>query len=112
MKFMPWIRNVYLVTANQTPCWLKRTDRIIVVDHSEILPHSVLPTFNSRTIEQGIKNIKGLSDYYIYMNDDVFVMKNTSISDFMDMNGHKFYSWKTSPDCNKHCTFTTFAINS
>lgn len=103
MKYMPWIRNIYIVTANQTPAWIKKSERIKIIDHSEILPSSVLPTFNSAAIEQGIKNIEGLSEYYFYMNDDFFVMKNTNMDTFMDETGHKFYSWNTRPNCNKQC---------
>ena len=43
-----------------------------------------LPTFNTRSIETMIWNIKGLSDYFIYMNDDFFFNQPVRINDFLD----------------------------
>ena len=72
--FAPWIRRIHLVTAGQVPDWLDTTDpRIRLVDHRDILPASALPTFNSHAIETGLHRIDGLSEQYLYFNDDVFL---------------------------------------
>lgn len=75
-KFAPWIRNIYLVTDNQTPDFLtadvKTKYNVTIVDHREIFRNheNVLPTFNSRTIETAIWKIPGLAEKFIYFNDD------------------------------------------
>jgi Stealth protein CR2, conserved region 2/Stealth protein CR1, conserved region 1/Stealth protein CR4, conserved region 4/Stealth protein CR3, conserved region 3 len=69
-----WIRRIYLVTADQVPSWLDTDDeRIEVVSHREILPEHCLPTFNSHAIEAALHRIEGLSEHFVYFNDDVFV---------------------------------------
>ena len=75
-KYLPWVNKIYIVTDNQVPVWLN-TDhpKIKIIDHKEILPPDALPVFNSMAIETGIANIEGLSEHFIYANDDVFVDK-------------------------------------
>nr|WP_306427860.1 Stealth CR1 domain-containing protein [Brevibacterium sp. 50QC2O2] len=73
--YMPWVRHIYLVTDKQIPSWLD-TDNpgITVVDHRDIFTNqSNLPTYNSNAIISQIHHIDGLSDRFIYMNDDVFI---------------------------------------
>jgi len=71
-RFFPGHGHVYLVTDGQTPRWLKASSRITVVSHQELLPANRLPTFDSGNIESYIHRIPGLSERYIYLNDDVF----------------------------------------
>lgn len=72
---LPWINRIYLVTAGQRPAWLaEENPRLTVVDHREIFgdPVQCLPTFNSHAIEAQLANIPGLSEHFLYVNDDVF----------------------------------------
>ena len=72
---LPWIDKIYLVTAGQRPAWLaEEHPRLTVVDHREIFsnPDRCLPTFNSHAIESQLPNIPGLSEHFLYVNDDVF----------------------------------------
>jgi hypothetical protein len=72
--YASWVRKIYIVTDQQVPPWLN-TDhpKIEVVDHSQIFQDpSVLPVFNSHAIESQLHHIEGLSDHYLYLNDDVF----------------------------------------
>ncbi|WP_069132426.1 stealth family protein [Rhodohalobacter halophilus] len=75
-KFAPWIRNIYLVTDNQIPAFLNRQAqknfKVKVVDHTEIFKSYewALPTFNTRSIESVLWRIPGLSEKFIYFNDD------------------------------------------
>lgn len=79
--FAPWIRRVYLVTDMQRPEWLAPS--VTVVDHREILAdHGQLPTFNSHAIESALHRIPGLSEHYLYFNDDVMLGNRVSPSDF------------------------------
>lgn len=80
---MPFVRKVHLVVArdSQVPKWVNR-DEVNVVLHSDIIPEQFLPTFNCNPIEMHLHRIKGLSDRYIYFNDDVFPMRRCEASDF------------------------------
>ena len=69
-----WVRRIFIVTADQVPAWLDTDhERIEVVAHRDILPESCLPTFNSHAIEAALHRIEGLSEHFVYFNDDVFV---------------------------------------
>lgn len=75
-KFAPWVNMIYIVTADQTPSWLNvNHPKIRLVSHGEIIEPRHLPTFNSHTIELSIPHIKGLSERFLYANDDMFIAK-------------------------------------
>lgn len=106
-KYAPWIRHVYIVTNGQIPHWLNlEHPRMSVVQHSDIFanPSQDLPTFSSPAIEANLHRIQGLSDKFLYMNDDVFLGKPVWPSDFYDeTDGQKIYfSWPL-PDCEPGC---------
>ncbi|MEW2292548.1 stealth family protein [Streptomyces sp. NPDC006743] len=92
--YAPWVRNIYLVTADQTPEWLN-TDhpRIKVVSHKEIFKDpDALPTFNSHAIESQLHHIEGLSEHFLYFNDDVMLGQEVLPQHFFLPNGlGKFY---------------------
>ena len=72
-QFFPGHGHVYLVTDRQTPTWLRRHPGLTVIDHRELMPACALPNFDSGNIESYIHLIPGLSERYIYFNDDVFL---------------------------------------
>ncbi|GII99324.1 Stealth-like protein [Sediminihabitans luteus] len=69
-----WVNRIVVVSDGQVPAWLDRTnERVVVVDHREIFSDpGVLPVFNSHAIESQLHHVPGLSDRYLYLNDDVF----------------------------------------
>ncbi|GGW65538.1 exopolysaccharide phosphotransferase [Streptomyces lucensis JCM 4490] len=72
--YADFVRHIYIVTDGQKPHWLDDTaPGITVVDHRDIFPADALPVFNSHAIETRLHHIPGLSDHYLYFNDDVFV---------------------------------------
>lgn len=86
--FAPFVRNVYLVTHGHSPSWLAQNDRIRVVPHHEIFPDpTVLPTFNSHSIEASLHRIPGLAENFIYFNDDVFLGREVRFEDFYTKGG-------------------------
>lgn len=86
--FAPFVRHIYLVTADQRPHWLRPHPKIRVVSHREIFPDSaVLPTFNSHAIEACLHRIPGLSENFLYFNDDVFLGRETTEADFFTQAG-------------------------
>ena len=73
---MPWIRHVFLVVDDElvVPAWISQ--EVKIVRHKEIFlgaHRACLPTFNSQAIETVLHKIKGISDPFIYFNDDVFI---------------------------------------
>lgn len=86
-KNLPWINKIHLIVANesQIPNWIDK-DKIHIVLHEDIIPAKLLPTFNSSTIEMFYNNIVGLSDRFIYGNDDMFVLNPCDETDFFNGN--------------------------
>ncbi len=87
--YADWIRHVYLVTDDQVPDWLDTTNpRITVVSHRELFgDRGRLPTFNSHAIETQLHHLDGLSEHYLYLNDDVFFGRPVGPGLFFDGNG-------------------------
>ncbi|MFG2591898.1 stealth family protein [Streptomyces sp. NPDC048438] len=85
----PWVRHIYLVTDRQRPEWLNlRSPRLTVVDHTEIFQDpAALPTYNSHAIESQLHHIEGLSEHFLYFNDDMFLGCPTAPKDFFLSNG-------------------------
>ena len=87
-QYSPWINKIHIVTDGQTPDWLNISHpKIHMVDHTEILPPEELPTFNSVVIEHALHRIPGLSEHFIYANDDMFFNRPTAPSDFFTREG-------------------------
>ncbi len=84
-----WVRHVYLVTDGQVPDWLDTTNpRITVVSHRELFGNrGRLPTFNSHAIESQLHHVPGLSDHFLYLNDDFFFGRPVDPRLFFDGNG-------------------------
>lgn len=87
--YAPWVRHVYLVTDGQRPEWLREdSDWVTVVDHRDIAPAgTVLPTFNSQAIEANLHRIEGLSEHFLYFNDDMFLSSPVQPELFFHANG-------------------------
>ncbi len=82
-KYAQWINKIYIVTDNQIPEWLNLNHpKIKIVDHKEIMPINARPNFNAFTIEHYIVNIKGLSEHFLYANDDMMFSNEVVPGDF------------------------------
>ncbi len=88
-RFAPFVRRVHVVTAGQVPSWLDTPNpRVSVVDHEEIFPDPThLPTFNSHAIEANLHRIEGLSEHFLYCNDDFFFGRPLQPEKFFHANG-------------------------
>lgn len=84
---MPWIGSVYIVTDGQRPNWDHVDDKIKFVAHEEFISSRYLPTFNSHVIEANLHKITGLSENFIYFNDDVFAARALAKGHFFSSNG-------------------------
>ncbi|WP_431711910.1 stealth conserved region 3 domain-containing protein [Glutamicibacter uratoxydans] len=87
-SFMPWVRNIYLVTADQYPKWLAEESEIKVITHREIFPEpEVLPVFNSHAIESCLHRIPGLAEHFLYFNDDTMLLRLQDPANYFHGNG-------------------------
>ncbi|CAH2277571.1 N-acetylglucosamine-1-phosphotransferase subunits alpha beta isoform X1 [Pelobates cultripes] len=105
-KFAPWVRHIFIVTNGQIPSWLNLDNpRVTIVTHHDIfLNTSHLPTFSSPAIESHIHRIPGLSQKFIYMNDDVMFGTNVWPDDFYSHSkGQKVYLTWPVPNCAEGC---------
>lgn len=73
-KYAPWVHKVYLITNGKFPDWINKDNpKLVLVKHEDYIPKECLPTFNSCTIELHMHRIKGLSEHFVYFNDDTFL---------------------------------------
>lgn len=86
-QFMPWVRDVVLVTSGQAPPEWLDTDAVRVVAHADFMAATALPTFNSHAIESALWRIEGLAEHFIYFNDDVLVTRAVRPNDFFSPAG-------------------------
>jgi hypothetical protein len=82
-QYAPWVNKVYLVTNGKNPDWINtKCPKLVLVKHSDYIPDKYLPTFNSRTIELNFDKIVGLSECFVYFNDDTYLNAPTKPEDF------------------------------
>lgn len=86
-KYAPWVNKIHFVTYGHLPQWLNcNAPKLNIVKHSEFIPEKYLPTFSSHPIELNMHRIKGLSEHFVYFNDDFFL--NAPVSqDYFFKNG-------------------------
>ena len=92
LKFAPFVRNIFIVTDQQVPkidrsvkkYFPERINDIYIVDHKEIFEgyEQHIPTFNSICISNMLWRIKGLSDQFVYFNDDIFLLRHIFPTDW------------------------------
>lgn len=82
----PWVRHVYLLTCRpQVPRWLiKDHPKLTVVHHDEVMPAALLPTFNSFAIISHMHLIPGLSENFLYLEDDMVFLRSVERESFTD----------------------------
>jgi hypothetical protein len=95
-KFAPWRGRVFVVTSRpQCPPWLNRSHPAVrVVHHDEIMPATMLPTYNSFAIQSWLHTIPGLSRRFVSFDDDMLLMSPTAAGDFVGEDGRIRYSLK------------------
>lgn len=85
-KFMPFVRTIYILLAreSQHKDWMDE-EGVRVVYHREFIPEHFLPTFGL-TFELFLHKIPGLSERFIYGNDDMFPLGPLTEQDFFEGN--------------------------
>ncbi len=104
-RFAPFVRKIFIITDNQNPDldlfifenFPESNISIEIVDHSIIFRgyENVLPVFNSRAIETCTFRIPGLSENYVYLNDDFFLIRPIQLTDwFVDDKIVAYGNWR------------------
>ena len=71
--YAPWIRRIFIVTDSPAPAWLAHHAAVTLVRSEEFFAdRDALPTHNSHAVESQLHNIEGLSEHFLYSNDDMF----------------------------------------
>ena len=82
-NYAPWVNKIYFVTWGHVPSWLNTENpKLKVVNHKDFIPAEYLPTFSSHVIELNLHRIKGLSERFVYFNDDTFIINPVRKKDF------------------------------
>ena len=92
LRFAPYIRNNFIVTDGQDPglgdfvekYFPGQSGRLKIVDHRVIYRgyEKYLPVFNSLSIETLLWRIPGLSEHFLYFNDDVMLVNDSVVEDY------------------------------
>ncbi|MCM1035565.1 MAG: Stealth CR1 domain-containing protein [Paludibacter sp.] len=81
--FAPWVRKIHFITCGQCPEWLNlQSPKLHWVQHSDYIPEKYLPVFNVNPIELMMHRIEGLSEHFVYFNDDLFLLRPIAIDRF------------------------------
>ena len=82
-KYAPWVNKIHFLTWGHIPEWLDTSNpKLHIVNHKDYIPAEYLPTFNSHTIELNMHRIPGLSEQFVYFNDDMFLTNYVKETDF------------------------------
>lgn len=82
-KHAPWVRTIHFVTCGQIPAWLNTEHpKLNCVNHCDYIPEEYLPTFSSHVIEANFHRISGLSEHFVYFNDDMYLNADVKATDF------------------------------
>ena len=74
-KYASWVNRIHFVTYGHLPKWLNTEHpKLNIVKHSDFIPNEYLPTFSANPIELNLHRIEGLSDHFVYFNDDMFII--------------------------------------
>ncbi|MEO7123696.1 MAG: stealth family protein [Lacisediminihabitans sp.] len=86
--FAPWVRRIFIVTDSPRPEWLDEHPSVTIVRSEEFFQDpSALPTHNSQAVESQLQHIPGLSEHFIYSNDDMFFGRPSSPDIFFSPGG-------------------------
>lgn len=92
-RHAPWVHRVFVCLDDDQapPSWLDlENPRLRIVRQSEFVPGEFLPTFSSMTVEHFLWRIPGLSERFLYANDDMMFGKPLSPDFFFAGDGRPF----------------------
>ena len=92
-RFAPWFRKIFVLVNDGTeiPDWLSSHPRVVVLEHHQFIEPWALPLYNTAAIEMWLDRVPGLSERFVYGNDDYFFGRAVSPQDFFDERGRIVY---------------------
>lgn len=94
MKFAPWVNHIYIYMnpPKKLPSWFNNNykKKITILDHNETILRNYTPNTNSNAIETTLSEITGLSEHFIYFNDDFFLTRPCKWRDFFSISGKPY----------------------
>ncbi len=82
-KFAPWVGKIHFITWGHLPSWLDTGNpKLHIVRHEDYIPKEFLPVFNSNVLEIYMHKIEGLSERFVYFNDDMFLIRKAGPETF------------------------------
>ena len=103
VKHVPWIRTIYIFTdpSENYPSFLDESrtgHKIKIIDRCRYFNNSNwCPTMNSAAAYANMYKIDGLSDNFIYIDDDTLVLKDLEYTDFFTEDMKKIRTSSTFP---------------
>ena len=101
LRFAPYIKRIFIVTDGQDPGLGPFLEKnfpgnkvpVIIVDHKTIFEgfEGYLPVFNSMSIETMLWRIPDLSEDFLYLNDDYFLLAPTTEADVLSPEGRSLF---------------------
>ena len=75
-KYAPWVRKIWFICDQKPPTWLNTNHpKLEIVHHEDYLPEEYRPAFSSHPIELNLHRIEGLSERFVYFNDDTYLLR-------------------------------------
>lgn len=80
--FNKHIRNIFIITNGSIPRFINPNRKDIIIIHDKLLLGT--QSYSSVVYESVIHKIPGLSEYYLYFNDDMILLKELHMSDLIN----------------------------
>lgn len=92
---VPWLNKVYILVngPQNLPAWAANEPRFVMVDRCSLFPaasRKSCPTFNSHACMSVVHRVPGLSEHFVYMEDDMFIVKPLLKSDLFSPEGKPY----------------------
>lgn len=86
-KFAPWVNKVYFVTNGQLPSWVNlNAEKLVWIKHEDYIASEYLPVFSANPIELPLHKIDGLSEKFVFFNDDFYLIRPVEKDHFFSCN--------------------------
>ena len=109
-QHVKFIRNIFIITNSSLPSWLNyKYSKIQILSYKNIVPSHLLPTYNYSIVENHIVNIPNLSDYFLYIPENIFFVKDVNKDFFFDANNHPYIRFKDVFYHNKELKYERYA---
>ena len=109
-QHVKFIRNIFIITNSSLPKWLNYGySKIQILSYRNIVPSNLLPTYNYSIVENHIVNIPNLSEYFLYIPENIFFVKDVNKEFFFDVNNRPYIRFKDVFSHDKELKYERYA---